>query len=113
MGQSMVSLPKIPCCITYLFQINELNFLDEKPTVWALEEPDDMERVEAIGAGIIALGNRELFEENLQVMPVNTPSYRHQRAISTTAEARKKSKRGYIENHATSSLAKRYAYGGN
>lgn len=69
-----------------------------------------MEREEAIDAGIIALGNRELFEENLQVMPMNTPSYRHQRAVSTTVEARKISKRGYIENHATSRLAKRYGH---
>lgn len=78
------------------------------PSIWALEEPDEMERKEAIDAGIIALGNRELFEESLEVMPINTPSYRHQRAVSTTAEARRISKRGYIENHATSRLAKRY-----
>lgn len=81
--------------------------------MWALEEPDEMEKEEAIDAGMIALGNRELFEENLQVMAINTPSYRHQRAISTTAEARKISKRGYIENQATARLAKRYAYAGN
>lgn len=81
--------------------------------MWALDEPDEMEIEEAIDAGIIALGNRELFEENLQVMPINTPSYRHQRAVSTTAEARRISKRGYIENHATTRLAKRYAYAEN
>lgn len=62
---------------------------------------------EAIDDGIIALGNRELFEENLQVVPVNSPSFRHQRAVSTTADARKLTKRGYIENYATKSLANR------
>lgn len=72
-----------------------------------MPEPNDADREAAIDDGIIALGNRELFEENLQVLPLNTPSYRHQRAVSTTADARKLSKRGYIENHATLALAKR------
>lgn len=78
--------------------------------MWTLPEPDEIEKSNAIDAGIIALGNRELFEENLQVLPLNTPSYRHQRAVSTTADARKLTKRGYIENHATSELAKRYIF---
>lgn len=81
--------------------------IDEPITNWTLPEPDEEDVKIALDDGIIALGNRELFEENLQVVPVNTPSYRHQRAISTTADARKLTKRGYIENHATKSLAKR------
>lgn len=59
-----------------------------------------------MNAGINALGNRELFEENLKSVPLNTPSYKHQRAVSTTAAARKLAKRGYVENHATHALAK-------
>lgn len=80
--------------------------IDEQPVNWTLSEPSDVDLKDAIDDGIIALGNRELFEENLQVVPVNSPSFRHQRAVSTTADARKLTKRGYIENHATHSLAK-------
>lgn len=85
-------------------------FLDEQPINWTLSEPSDADFKNAIDEGFIALGNRELFEENLQVVPVNTPSFRHQRAVSTTADARKLTKRGYIEDHATHSLAKRYLH---
>lgn len=80
---------------------------DEPSVNWTLGQPSDEELKDAIDEGIIALGNRELLEENLQVVPVNTPSFRHQRAVSTTADARKLTKRGYIENHATQSLSKR------
>lgn len=73
-----------------------------------MAEPSDDDRKTAVDEGIIALGNRELFEETLPTVPINTPSFRHQRAVSTTAEARKLAKRGYIENFATISLAKRY-----
>lgn len=81
--------------------------LDEDIANWTLPEPDESEQRDAIEEGIIALGNRELFEENLQIVPVNTPSFRHQRAVSTTADARKLAKRGYTENYATKSLANR------
>lgn len=84
-----------------------MQFVDEEPVDWTLPEPDDSERNDAIEEGIIALGNRELFEENLQLVPVNTPSFRHQRAVSSTADARKLAKRGYTENYATKSLANR------
>lgn len=80
---------------------------DEPSTNWTLSEPNESDIKDAIDDGIIALGNRDLFEENLQVVPINTPSYRHQRAVSTTADARKLTKRGYIEDHATKSLANR------
>lgn len=80
--------------------------IDEQSINWTLPMPNDDEIKQALDDGMIALGNRELFEENLQVVPVNTPSFRHQRAVSTTADARKLTKRGYIEDHATNSLAK-------
>lgn len=38
---------------------------------------------------------------------LNTPSFRHQRAVSTTKEARIASKRGYVENHATKEIVRR------
>lgn len=67
-----------------------------------------MEKEIAINYGLKKLGDRELFEENMISMPLNTPSYRHQRAVSTTAEARKLTKRGYVENYATIDMATRY-----
>lgn len=62
---------------------------------------------EAINAGTKALGDRELIEEYVSTPEVNTPTYRHQRAVSTTPEARKLSRRGYVENQATLHLAQR------
>lgn len=81
-------------------------FSDESPTPWLLPPPTVLESESAVNAGINALGNRELFEENLKPVPLNTPSYKHQRAVSTTAAARKLTKRGFVENHATHALAK-------
>lgn len=75
--------------------------------IWTLPPPTIFERNLSLDAGISALGKRELFEENLKTVPLYTPSYKHQRAVSTTADARKLSKRGYVENHATLDYAKR------
>lgn len=72
-----------------------------------LPPPTASDRNVSVESGVAALGKRELFEENLRTMPLHTPSYKHQRAVSTTAEARKLSKRGYVENHATLDYAKR------
>lgn len=82
-------------------------YADESPMPWLLPPPTLVESDSAVTAGINALGNRELFEENLKSVPLNTPSYKHQRAVSTTADARKLTKRGFVENHATLALAKR------
>lgn len=90
-------------------QLRFSGLADELPTTWLLAEPSEDDREAAVDDGIIALGNRELYEETLPIVPMNTPSYRHQRAVSTTAEARQLAKRGYIENFATLSLAKRSA----
>lgn len=87
--------------------INSIKFYaDESPTPWLLPPPTELESNAAVNAGINALGTRELFEENLKSVPLNTPSYKHQRAVSTTADARKLTKRGFVENHATHALAK-------
>lgn len=80
--------------------------LDEAPTEWLLPPPTISDRDSAVNAGTKALGDRELIEEFVQSPDVNTPSFRHQRAVSTTAEARKLTRRGYVENHATLYLAK-------
>lgn len=93
--------------MTVFCKLKKKMSIDEQPINWTLPMPNDDEIKQALDDGMIALGNRELFEENLQVVPVNTPSFRHQRAVSTTADARKLTKRGYIEDHATNSLAKR------
>lgn len=69
--------------------------------------PDTFQKKLALDAGIKALGDRELLEEYVQSPDVNTPSFRHQRAVCTTAEARKLTRRAYVENHATLFLAKK------
>lgn len=59
----------------------------------------------AMYAGVKALGDRELLEENTASPEVNSPSYRHQRAVSTTLEARVLTKRGFVENQMTTNIA--------
>lgn len=59
----------------------------------------------AMYAGVKALGDRELLEENTASPEVNSPSYRHQRAVSTTLEARVLTKRGFVENLMTTNIA--------
>lgn len=56
-------------------------------------------------AGVKALGDRELMEENMASPEIDSPSYRHQRAVSTTLEARVLTKRGFVENHMTEEIA--------
>lgn len=87
-----------------------LTFADEPPVEWLLPPPTVLDKDLAVNAGIGALGSRELFEENIQSLPSNSPSYKHQRAISTTPDARKLSKRGYVENQATLALARKYVF---
>lgn len=70
-------------------------------------EPNEEQIKNAIYAGIKALGDKELLEENIDSPSLNTPSYRHQRAVSTTLEARILTKRGYVENQATIEILKK------
>lgn len=72
-----------------------------------MDVPDEVQIKNAIYAGIKALGDKELLEENIDSPALNTPSYRHQRAVSTTLEARVLTKRGYVENQATIEIFKK------
>lgn len=63
--------------------------------------PTEQQSTDALNAGIKALGDKELLEENIDAPAINTPSFRHQRAVSTTHGARVLAKRGYVEHHAT------------
>lgn len=81
--------------------------LDEPMPNWKWSEPNESQTKNAINAGIKALGDKELLEENTASPALNTPSYRHQRAVSTTAEARVLTKRGYVENHATMEILRK------
>lgn len=81
--------------------------LDEPMAKWKSSEPNELQAKNAINAGIKALGDKELLEENTASPALNTPSYRHQRAVSTTPEARVLTKRGYVENHATIEVLRR------
>lgn len=79
---------------------------DEPETEWKLPEVSDDDMKKALDAGKEALGDREMIEETIVAPVLNSPSYRHQRAVSTTSYARKESKKGYVEDHATRYLAK-------
>lgn len=83
---------------------------DEDPTKWALMEPPVEVIKEAINEGKIALGDKELIEEVILAPVVNSPTFRHQKAVSTSSRARMAGERGYIEDYATRFLAKKYQY---
>lgn len=81
---------------------------DEPETNWTMREPTNAEIKEALDAGKEALGDREMIEETILAPVLNSPSYRHQRSVSTTHAARVSSKRGYVEDYATRFLAKKF-----
>lgn len=82
--------------------------VDEIESNWTLPEPTEADLKLAMEAGKEALGDKEIIEETILAPVLNSPSYRHQRAVSTTQEARISSKRGYVEDHATRFLAKKF-----
>lgn len=82
--------------------------LDEPATNWTLPELTDQDFKEAIDAGKEALGDREIIEETIVAPVLNSPSFRHQRSVSTTRQARIASRRGYVEDHATRFLVKKF-----
>jgi peroxidase len=83
---------------------------DEPLTNWTMSNITETDLKQAIDAGKEALGDREIIEETILAPVLNSPSYRHQRAVSTTREARIESKRGYVEDHATRFLAKKFKH---
>lgn len=84
--------------------------VDEPTSNWTMPQPTDEEVQAALDAGKRALGDKEVLEEIILAPVLNSPSYRHQRAVSTTEHARITSKRGYVEDHATRYLAKKFNY---
>ncbi|XP_073815783.1 peroxidasin homolog cardinal [Musca autumnalis] len=85
---------------------------DEPENPWALRKLHLNQSVSdwAIGEGIKALGDRELLEEGLEPTPVNSPAFRHYRSLSTNPQSRKLARRGFVENSATLSIARRFNY---
>lgn len=55
------------------------------------------------------LGERDIFEETVHSPMVDSPSFRHQKSIGTTREARSVAKRGFVEVSATELIAKDFA----
>lgn len=84
--------------------------VDEPIVNWSLSDPSTEEIVEAVDAGKKALGDKEMIEELILAPALNSPSFRHQRALSTTSLARIAGKRGYVEDHATRFLAKKHNF---
>ncbi|XP_058457785.1 myeloperoxidase-like [Malaya genurostris] len=91
-----------------LFNLISFPITDEPIPMWDAPNVTDLDMAEAISEGEKALGDKELLEEALMAPPINSPTYRHQRAISTTTAARLASKVGYVENKATKAIAKKF-----
>ncbi|XP_058813496.1 myeloperoxidase [Topomyia yanbarensis] len=81
---------------------------DEPIPPWDAPNVTDQDVADAISEGERALGDKELLEEALTAPPINSPTYRHQRAVGTTIAARLASKVGYVENKATKAIAKKF-----
>lgn len=84
--------------------------IDEETTSWSLLEPTPEEIKDALKFGKMALGDKEMIEEIITAPIVNSPTFRHQKAVSTSSFARKEGSRGYVEDHATRFLAKKINY---
>jgi peroxidase len=84
--------------------------MDEPILNWTLPEPSENDMKEAIDSGKEALGSKEILEEIIVAPVLNSPTYRHQRAVGATSTARLAGKRGYVEDHATQYLAKKYNF---
>ncbi|XP_055389236.1 chorion peroxidase isoform X2 [Condylostylus longicornis] len=96
--------------ILLLLSDQKIPIPDEKPSKWVLPIPSIEEAVAAKDFGLRALGDREIYEESLIPMPINSPSFRHFHAIVNTPDARSSSKKGYVEYHATFHVARKYNY---
>ncbi|XP_055598963.1 chorion peroxidase [Uranotaenia lowii] len=94
-----------------IFNLISFPLNDEPIPAWDAPNVTDQELADAISEGEKALGDKELLEEALTAPPVNSPTYRHQRAVSTTLAARLASKIGYVENKATKAIAKKFNIG--
>jgi peroxidase len=84
--------------------------IDEPAANWSIPEPTSEEMKAALDAGKKALGDKEMIEDVITAPVINSPTYRHQRAVSTTSTARNAGKRGYVEDHATRFLAKKHGF---
>lgn len=82
--------------------------VDEPATNWTMPETTADDLKAALDAGKEALGDKEMIEETIVAPVLNSPTYQHQRAVSTTHRARIESKRGYVEDHATRFLARKF-----
>ncbi|XP_037953022.1 chorion peroxidase-like [Teleopsis dalmanni] len=83
---------------------------DEPVAKWALKHLNKTTGEQAIGAGIQALGDREIMEEGMETTPIDSPAFRHYRSLNTNPEARKIARRGYVENQATMRIAQMFNY---
>uniref|UniRef100_A0A336M1I8 CSON015496 protein n=1 Tax=Culicoides sonorensis TaxID=179676 RepID=A0A336M1I8_CULSO len=94
-----------------LLALIDLPLEDEPEVPWNGPNVTQTAKDTAIKDGKIALGDKEVLEESLQPPPVLSPTFKHQKAVSTTLLARELSKSGYIEDHATRSLVKKFSKG--
>ncbi|XP_055533803.1 myeloperoxidase [Wyeomyia smithii] len=90
--------------------LNLISFpIDDEPVPnWDAPNVTEQDATDAISEGERALGDKELLEEALTAPPVNSPTYRHQRAVGTTVAARLAAKIGYVENKATKAVARKF-----
>lgn len=73
--------------------------------MWEAPLPSPLIIDAAIKHGQQLLGERDILEETIRSPMVDSPSFRHQKSIGTTPEARALAKRGFVEVEATRKIA--------
>lgn len=84
------------------------SFLDEPEAPWGGPDVTDADEAAAVKEAQRALADKEILEELMQPPPSISPTFKHQKAVSTTLEARLMSRRGFMEDHATKFLVQKH-----
>lgn len=87
-------------CLIFLFEA-------EPEAVWGGPDVSQQELESALIEARRALADKEILEENMQPPPTISPTFKHQKAVSTTLEARLLSRKGFVEDYATKVLVKK------
>lgn len=82
-------------------------FADEPEAPWGGPDVTNEELEAALVEARRALADKEILEENMQPPPALSPTYKHQKAVSTTLEARIRGRQGFVEDFATKVLVRK------
>lgn len=80
--------------------------LDKVIGDWSAGKLTDSVVQSALAVGVMTLSARDQLEENLVGLPSDSPSYKHQKAVKTSARATYLARTGYVLDIATKNAIK-------